>query len=136
MQARHVPVVGGVSENASSVRHVSPGVQLTLDAHVSPIPGIGSHRFWVSHRISRSHVPQLPPQPSEPQVFPVQSATQQDPLRQLPSEHVPHVPPQPSGPHTFPVQRGWHSYVVAGSVPPPLHAAKETAANKATVKRS
>jgi hypothetical protein len=131
MHARQVPVVGISSAKALSVRQVSPGVHLTLDVHVSPIPGIGSHWFWASHRIPRSHESQLPPQPSEPQVFPVQSGMQHAPLTQLPSEHVPHVPPQPSGPHTLPVQRGWHSYGVTGSLSPPLHAAKHTTANKA-----
>jgi hypothetical protein len=56
-------------------------------------------------------LPQLPPHPLSPQVFPVQlgvQATQEVPfvLQTVLLLQVPHVPPQPSDPQTLPVQLG------------------------------
>ena len=54
-------------------------------------------------------LPQLPPQPSEPQFFPVQLAWQAHepvPEHTLGSVQVPQVPPHPSGPHCLPTQLG------------------------------
>jgi hypothetical protein len=60
------------------------------------------------------HEPQLPPQPSGPQVFPAQLGTHThcpevlhvgvEPLQ------VPQLPPQPSGPHCLPVQAGLQTH--------------------------
>lgn len=58
------------------------------------------------------HVPQLPPQPSDPQDLPWHWGTQThapDAEQVEPEPQLPHVPPQPSGPHCRPSQRGTHA---------------------------
>jgi len=56
------------------------------------------------------HDPQLPPQPSSPHCFPLQSGEQVAhwpvPLHVVPPVHEPQLPPQPSLPHCFPLQPG------------------------------
>lgn len=59
------------------------------------------------------HVPQVPPHPSGPQVFPLHCGTH---THWPPFEHAslashdPHVPPQPSGPQLFPSHCGTHAH--------------------------
>ena len=57
-------------------------------------------------------VPQEPPQPSDPQVLPVQLGVQVHlPAGEQASvpAHVPQVPPQPSGPQVLPLHCGLHT---------------------------
>ena len=59
--------------------------------------------------ISLEHDPQEPPQPFEPQIFPVQfgvQGTHDSPLHIVPALQSPQEPPQPSEPHTLPIQAG------------------------------
>ena len=61
--------------------------------------------------------PQLPPQPSGPQILSVQlgthSTSMQTPLSQVISlPHSPQLPPQPSGPQSLPSQSVAHSSVL------------------------
>jgi hypothetical protein len=54
-------------------------------------------------------VPQLPPQPSEPHILPLQLGVQTHcplALQVWPVPQVPQLPPQPSVPHTLPLQLG------------------------------
>jgi hypothetical protein len=52
-------------------------------------------------------VPQLPPQPSSPQLLPAQLGTQQTPpLHGRPPTQVPQLPPQPSSPQFLPEHLG------------------------------
>jgi len=72
----------------------------------------------VPHSMPVGQLPQVPPQPSGPQVRPVQlrtHATQapDDVLHICPVGHVPQVPPQPSEPQVRPVQSRVHEQVPA-----------------------
>ena len=69
-----------------------------------------------------AHEPQLPPQPSEPQVLPEHDGVHEEThwpleLQVEPEGQVPHEPPQPSEPQVLPLQFG----VQPPPPPPPVH---------------
>lgn len=79
-------------------------------------PGVWAqaHRPLLWQLLGASHWPQLPPQPSSPQLLPVQSATQlvtQTPggVQDSPAGQLPQLPPQPSTPQLRPSQLGVQS---------------------------
>ena len=93
-------------------------VQAPVESQESSVHGFPSLQLQGAHTPDAVqfsvpvHVPQLPPQPSSPQVLPVQSGTHwQSPaaLHCSLTEHVPQVPPQPLSPHSLPPHCATHS---------------------------
>ena len=70
------------------------------------------------HAIPSPHAPQLPPQLSDPQTLPAQSAVHGShapaPEQAVPGSQAPQAPPQPSSPHVLPSQAGVQEVVSPG----------------------
>jgi hypothetical protein len=89
-----------------------------LDFSLAPVEQMGCEQVpplthWpvVLQVWPEAQVPQVPPQPSLPQVLPLQLGVQEathwpEVLQLLPEAQVPQLPPQPSLPQLLPVQLG------------------------------
>ena len=81
-----------------------------LSAPTSPQPPLAPMHTPSVQVSSAAHCPQVPPQPSSPQLRPAQSGLQTHcpPSQTSLSAHVPHSPPHPSCPQDLPAQSAMH----------------------------